>query len=352
MAVLTQQELRAKVLVETSAIYEMMASLREAYLTGGRDEITRSLGGAFRRELEFFYGSFDLGAQLTELAVDFPDQRDVPGFLEWVSRMPEAEFLYYSLGRYAPKEEIETILHKGGGLEELASLVERHGGSLSEEHRSILEDAGAFKKRLLNLWRRYWEVAEEDILSYEGLWQRAASSVEEMLQEDSWPGVVNHLLRGKELPQQFPPGTRLRELTLIPSVCISPSYFIIWGHGRTTVVFDAALAVSDQPRETTVSGTSGAPDIEELVTEARALSEPSRLRILAAVRARSPRRAVELAGELGLSTATISRHVAVLRKAGFIEEEKRNRGVYYRVNERRLNSASPKVWTWITDKLS
>jgi DNA-binding transcriptional ArsR family regulator len=354
MAVATRQESRARVSVGTSAIYEMMASLRRTYLAGGSSDLTEKLGAAFERDLEFFYGRFDLGAQLAELAVGFPDHHDVPGFLDHLARMSEAEFLYYSLGRYAHEEAIEDLLRTSEPTPEaLSSLVESHGGALSEDHWSILEDPEGFRERLLKFWGAYWGVAEQEILGYGPSWRRAASRVSEALGREPWESVVWRLLKGKELPPQFPPGTELRDLLLVPSVCISPSYFIIWGHGSATVVFDASPTIERQgDGDARQAETNGAQGVEQIVAEARALGERNRLRILAAIHAHGRRRAVDLAEELGLSTATISRHMAVLREAGFVDEERADRGVYYRVNERRLGEASAKARAWVSARSS
>lgn len=51
-----------------------------------------------------------------------------------------------------------------------------------------------------------------------------------------------------------------------------------------------------------------------------ALAEPSRRGVIDLL-CKSPRRAGELAEELGLSPAAMSRHLKVLRDAGFVERE-------------------------------
>ncbi len=56
---------------------------------------------------------------------------------------------------------------------------------------------------------------------------------------------------------------------------------------------------------------------EEIALAFRVLSDPMRLRILGLL-AREPTTGVDLAGELGLSTATISHHLSRLQKAGLV----------------------------------
>ncbi len=56
---------------------------------------------------------------------------------------------------------------------------------------------------------------------------------------------------------------------------------------------------------------------EEIALAFRVLSDPMRLRILGLL-AREPTTGVDLAGEIGLSTATISHHLSRLQKAGLV----------------------------------
>lgn len=69
--------------------------------------------------------------------------------------------------------------------------------------------------------------------------------------------------------------------------------------------------------------------MDTFVTVAKALSDPSRVRILCALRDRElcVCQVVEL---LDLATSTVSKHMAILRQAGLVESRKDGRWVYYR----------------------
>ena len=77
----------------------------------------------------------------------------------------------------------------------------------------------------------------------------------------------------------------------------------------------------------------------------KALSDPTRVRILSLLKARG-RSCCELIGrsepglcacdieaEVKLSQAAVSHHMGLLRRAGLVEAEKRGRWIYYRRNE-------------------
>ena len=63
----------------------------------------------------------------------------------------------------------------------------------------------------------------------------------------------------------------------------------------------------------------------------KALADPTRRRILELLRG-GPQSAGYLAAQFGVSAATVSHHLAVLRDAGLISDEKRGKYIYYALN--------------------
>jgi ArsR family transcriptional regulator len=85
----------------------------------------------------------------------------------------------------------------------------------------------------------------------------------------------------------------------------------------------------------------------------KALSDPGRLRILKMLQYRSLC-VCEITSVLKLATSTVSKHLQVLKDAGFIIEEKEGKWVNYRLNS---SSTDPRVISilttldfWIADK--
>lgn len=83
----------------------------------------------------------------------------------------------------------------------------------------------------------------------------------------------------------------------------------------------------------------------ELATVFKALSDPTRLRILELLKSRGKSScnliarderglcACDIEEAVGLSKASISHHMDVLRRSGLVEAEKRGRWMFYRRNE-------------------
>lgn len=84
----------------------------------------------------------------------------------------------------------------------------------------------------------------------------------------------------------------------------------------------------------------------------KALSDPSRIRILKMLQIK-PLCVCEITDILDLATSTVSKHLSILRDAGFIVDEKDGRWVNYRIDDSRWNQYSadilPLVKDWLND---
>jgi ArsR family transcriptional regulator len=77
-------------------------------------------------------------------------------------------------------------------------------------------------------------------------------------------------------------------------------------------------------------------DVRESAAIFRALSDPTRLRILKAISHASEACECVIVPEFGLSQPTISYHLKVLREAGLITSQRRGQWVWHRVNQKAL----------------
>jgi ArsR family transcriptional regulator, arsenate/arsenite/antimonite-responsive transcriptional repressor len=73
--------------------------------------------------------------------------------------------------------------------------------------------------------------------------------------------------------------------------------------------------------------------IDELVPWFRALSDPTRLRLLALI-SRSSQCVEDLVTALSVSQPKVSRHLAYLRRCGLVQCDRRGRRIYYRLTRK------------------
>ena len=75
-------------------------------------------------------------------------------------------------------------------------------------------------------------------------------------------------------------------------------------------------------------------EASEMATVFKALSDPTRLRMLKAIAHVREACECNIVPEFGLSQPTISYHLKVLREAGLIDSERRGQWVWHRVNRK------------------
>ena len=83
----------------------------------------------------------------------------------------------------------------------------------------------------------------------------------------------------------------------------------------------------------------GVDEVKELARLFKALSDETRLRLLKLLADRGPEGALcvgALAGKLGVTQSAVSQHLAVLRSAGLVVDERRGYFVHYRLNRASL----------------
>lgn len=86
--------------------------------------------------------------------------------------------------------------------------------------------------------------------------------------------------------------------------------------------------------------------MRELIDVAKALSDPGRVRILLALKDRELC-VSQLAELLGLATSTVSKHMAVLRRAYLVEYRKDGAWAYYRRSARGAPKRARAAFRWL-----
>jgi DNA-binding transcriptional ArsR family regulator len=145
-------------------------------------------------------------------------------------------------------------------------------------------------------------------------------------------------------------GSRLFSYREIREIHVMPSAFNdahFWGAYRDSPkavrlyfpVFDSSLIRGAVPQHRARSATyAGATSIDPSLVF-RALGDTTRF-AMACIIARSPRTSMELAKDFGVSKATISHHVSVLRRAGLLRETPTDKGVALTLDRQALEDLS------------
>ncbi|RAU21794.1 ArsR family transcriptional regulator [Paramagnetospirillum kuznetsovii] len=91
--------------------------------------------------------------------------------------------------------------------------------------------------------------------------------------------------------------------------------------------------------------------IETFETVAKAVADPSRVRILKLLEA-GELCVCQITTILGLATPTISKHLAALKVAGLLQQRRDGKWVYYRLAERAFNLYAPSFLAMVAAALA
>ncbi|MCC3768562.1 DUF5937 family protein [Streptomyces sp. UNOC14_S4] len=269
------------------------------------------------------------GATLAE-ELDMLDELDDEQFV--VTALEFTCLSSYDRGGPSPLSDAETrarvlelALARGPGQAEFAGRLLRDPCSVRAWVRRLFEDCDeAF---FADIWRRIEPALAADarhkaeLLRHKGLDAAlAAVSPALALEEDGARIRVDKLAEGHATA--FAPD-------VAPGLTFVPSHFG-WPH----------LMVLHRPRwRPVVHYPIGSPElpaatsVELLKLRLEALAHPVRMQLCRST-ARAPHTTGELAGVLGLTAPEVSRHLAVLRRAGLITAQRRGRYVHYQLDVR------------------
>lgn len=94
-----------------------------------------------------------------------------------------------------------------------------------------------------------------------------------------------------------------------------------------------------------------APSLDPLLAITRALADPTRLRILLALRRRELC-ACQITELFGLAPSTMSKHFGLLRQAGLVQSRKTGRWVFYRLPDGPPPPLTREALAWVRQALA
>jgi DNA-binding transcriptional ArsR family regulator len=233
----------------------------------------------------------------------------------------------------------------------------RSTSAVAEAFTRIVSNPAEYRSDIGSAIEMFWESTfAETWNALEAPMQRRASAMQESLSRRSLPVFTTEM----KLPVAFDGragavtttrGAPLFSYGEIKEIHLMPSAFNdarLWGayRDRSKVVrlyfpvFDAGLLRSAVSQSVKPAVTGRASSIDPALIF-RALGDTTRYAI-ACILAKSPRTSIELAKDFGVSKATISHHVSMLRSAGLLHETPTDKGIALTLDRRALEDLSSK----------
>jgi DNA-binding transcriptional ArsR family regulator len=345
-----EDNFRSLIVFQVSSIYDMMLSLGTLHSPNPRHErwaqqLRTQLPREVLQDVDFLYSRFENGVLLMELAVDYPNHHDVPGFLAHVEAMSIPQFLFYVLGRLAPPEEMARLAPT---VESLLSLIPGAfpEGSAKTESRfrtegflELVAEPETHKARMLRLWKRYWETYfAEQVDHYTDLWEESIREKSRALAEQDAEDFVKRLSNHPRLPDQIPTGYSTGEIVLVPSY-FARHTLMFYGYGSVTLIYDCQL--TEQRR--------GQLEIleDEITATAKAIGDKTRLKLLRLIVENPHLYGRELAKHCQVSQPSVSRHLRILKEADLLVERPVGNHITYEVRRQRIEGLAPQLISYL-----
>jgi DNA-binding transcriptional ArsR family regulator len=348
-----EDDVRSMIAFRTSAVYEMMLSLGALHNPCPRHEswsqrLRAKLPPDLLLDVDSLYNSFENGILIMELAVDYPDHLDVPGFLTYVEQMSTPRFLFYALGRLAPPEEMEKLEPTVESLVSLIPIAFPEGSPRTEsrfrmdEFLELVARPEEYRKRMLTLWRRYWDsYFAEGLKQYAALWDESIAEKARALASQDALEFVRTLADHHELPEQIPPGYSTGEILLVPSY-FARRPLMFFGYGSVTIIYDCQL--TELRRQLLGVLEHGILDVT------KALGDKTRLQLLKLM-VRDPQLyGRELSKLCHVSQPSVSRHLRILKEAGLVEEKPVANHITYQVMRERIEKLAPQLISYLYEE--
>lgn len=325
-----------------SPILEMIVSL-QAFVHPWRvrewtREVVDIMGITFQDDISNLYNAHNTGSDFIELAIDYPDQNDIPGFIKYVKEMPINQFIFYLQGRIIPLE----MIPENGDPTKTSQMIDSYMESKDQKELCIIpgniKNISSIKKKLPELWEKYWEkYFREELKNIQNVWEDSVSQKEDFLLRNGGKHLLKKITGKDHLPPLIPENIPYSSVQYVPIQKMHRAYQIYYGYGNATILYDTGLTDS---RVTELRQLK-----ESILTTIKALGDDNRLKILKIVAdAYQNLNGKKIAEKLSLSQSVVSRHLGQLKEAGLITEfSQDNRNITYSIEWDTISTISSRL---------
>lgn len=234
-----------------------------------------------------------------------PYFHDVKLFLKGITSLSDGDFLYHFFGESIPNEQLEKLMENPGQLMKTEPSIWWETAEQRTSIKELVENLPQFRENLNSLLLKVYQSSlfQDELVRKRNFSQQAMEKVQSMEME---PLALAQYIMGKTF----------RRTSLYRMYCFIPSYFFSTDRIR---IFDSKTCIIIYGVNATLVDLR--EKSAELELQLKALSDRNRLLILKMLAGKKEYGA-KIAEYLGITTATVSHHLELLKKAGFIKEEK------------------------------
>lgn len=263
-----------------------------------------------------------------------PYFHDVELFLEKISTLSDPDFLYHFFGESLPEKQIIELIKDPDKLQSAEDTIWWETAEKKSTMQDILNNLPDFRNSFISILldTSQSRTFKEELANVSNA---AQESIEKVKSIDMEPLALAQYIMGKTF----------RRTSLYQVYYYIPSYFFAANRIR---IFDTKTCII-------IYGVD-APLIDyreksaKLEVQMKALSDRNRILILRML-ARNKEYGAKIAEYLGITTATVSHHLELLKKAGFVKEEKVGTIKYFSYNHEHAEETLRQLQEFINPKL-
>lgn len=240
-----------------------------------------------------------------ELFITIPQFQNGKTFCAGIAAMEPDEFAQKFLGGEIPKELLDTLI---SSPEKIYSIEQRYEWDTPEKQHyilTLLSDINTFQRNFIEVLQHI-----QELNSFKEYLEEAKSAATKSLAELDAMNIKPLALAQYVMGKTFRRTSNYKHYYFIPSYGFTPVKMRIFNDTHCMVIYGCGKPLSDDRKKS-----------EDLSKQLKVLADPNRLLILKMLRSNKEYGA-RLAEYVGLTTATVSHHLDVLKKAKLIKEEK------------------------------
>lgn len=252
---------------------------------------------------------------LFNLLIPIPYIASAEQFVEKLLHMKNDSFLYYVWGEEVELDTIKQLLHEPASIFNLEDNIYWQTAEDRQLYAEWLSQLPIFKEAFAELLLNIVQAPTfQTMLAHKA--SLVESSIESLQQLSLEPLALAQYVMGKT----FRRVSLYKIYYFIPSYSLSPVRMRIFNESVCYILYGCANPLSDEREKS-----------EQLAQQLKAIADPNRLLILRMLTTKKEYGA-KLAEYLGITTATVSHHLDILKKAKLVTEEKIGTSKYFTVN--------------------
>jgi DNA-binding transcriptional ArsR family regulator len=317
--------------VQSTPCYDFLFSLGALFNTRMFDAARlwaraakRSLAAETYEQGRFFFkGNQAPGYGVARLVADLPDHAQPQELIRAVRESDPTTLVLYMLDTGETGEDaisdIRRYVEQAPGRPELEQILRGLTPDWAHRCRRVLLDPAGARSQFASLLEQYHAAVFANELGQlaEPL-GHAAGHARELLSVLPTAEAIERLTGGYTLAEDLP----LRRITIAPSVFIYPFMF-----SRVDVAAGEAL-IAFGVQTDVLQKSDSAPVDPQLARVIKALTDPNRQKLVHLL-AQRPMFGPEVVSALGLAQPTVHHHLASLRAASLVRQERAKEGMRY-----------------------